>query len=330
MASFKKRSAPPSATLRRNNADDDGDDDYVDISMIKMGQQLREKTKGTEFTNNAIGCGGDVSKSKASGSSSSSSASSSSSSSSSSTMLGSTAFESRIDTGLSGAPSIAHEKIMQQYIEDSLSKSSASSSSASAPAPTAEDELYRLPDEIKVVGKAAGGAVVSSSSSKAASDGADDASLMVAMSLGIVEVALPAPFRKQNLDATEAARRQVEVQREARYRQKHDGGDDAGTGAAAMTAGAGTAPGYRGVPNTTLATNRFFRPQPQIPTANSNPTTTNGNSGGGDISSGGGNSSGQHRHMFNSDKPGTHKRKTADDRVYEEFKRKTLNAPRGR
>jgi len=371
MATFKKRTVPTAAKIRRNTdggsgggGDDDDDDgnNAADINLIKLGQQLkREKIKkGTEFSNGTV----DVGKPKASAAA----ATGSSGSSSSATMLGSTAFESRIDTGLPGAPAIAHEKIMQQYIEEKLNKASASTA---APAPTsAEDELYRLPDEIKVMGKAgAAAAAAASSAAKAASDGADDASLMVAMSLGIMEVALPAPFRQQNLEATEAARRQVEAQREARYRQKHEGGggdmaahtssssssassasssssSSSSSAVMAVSAGSGTAPGYRGVPNTTLATNRFFRPPPPTAAAAnaSNPAAAASTGGGGGGGGGGnssnnyshnnnssGNSGGGSGHLFNNNNNGGRqgaKRKTADDRVFEDYKKRILNAPR--
>ena len=195
------------------------------VHDIKLGQKLRQKKIGAEFTSDGPATG---TESKSKHAVKKEGASSSSSSSSSSTMLGNTQFESRIDTGLSGANPIAHEKIMEQYIKEKMGvndESSSSNSDTGKPVPTADDELYRLPDDIRRAGQIPNAAPVGEPK-----QGVDDESAMVSMSISIAEVALPIGFKLQNIEETEHARQKLE----AKY--------------------------HRGVGNTVLATSRFWNP----------------------------------------------------------------------
>ena len=261
MASFKKRSVP---AVRQNSrpkssAEDEEEEDEPSVMNtmqdIKLGQKMRQKKLGAEFTSDGPVTGtGTDNKSKAK------EKTEVAVSSSSIVSLGNTQFESRIDTGMTGVPAqnAAHEKIMEQYIaeqmgakDSSSSSSSSSSSGIQKPTFTAEDELYRLPDEFKYVvplqvGKEGG----------PPRSGVDDESAMVNMSVGIAEVALPIQFKLKNIEDTEMARRSLEDKRSARFRMKNGEPEciPTGSGAAKNAAEASA----RGVPDTVLATNRFW------------------------------------------------------------------------
>ena len=259
MASFKKRSVP---SVRQNSRpkhdedDEDEDDEPSKLSVmqdIKLGQKMRQKKLGAEFTSDGPVTGtGTENKSK------SKEKTEVAASSSSIVSLGNTQFESRIDTGMTGVPAqnVAHEKIMEQYIAEQMGSKVNSSSSRSSgvqkPMLTAEDELYRLPDEYKYVIP-----LQSGKEGEAPRSGVDDESAMVNMSVGIAEVALPIQFKLKNIEDTEMARRSLEDKRSARFRMKNGEPEciPMGGGGAAKNAAAASA---RGVPDTVLATNRFW------------------------------------------------------------------------
>ena len=258
MASFKKRSVPAVRQNSRpksahNDAEDDDDEPSYLSTMqdIKLGQKMRQKKLGAEFTSDGPVTGtGMENKSKAK------EKIEASVSSSSTVSLGNTQFESRIDMGMTGVPTqnAAHEKIMEQYIADQMGSKDSNSSSSSGtqkPVLTADDELYRLPDEYKYV--------IPSESTKDGGpprSGIDDESAMVNMSVGIAEVALPIQFKLKNIEDTEAARRSLEDKRSARFRMKNGVPECIPMGGGAVKNAAEAS--ARGVPDTVLATNRFW------------------------------------------------------------------------
>lgn len=336
MASFKKRNggAPIAARKRvEENDDDDVEDAEQSSSLlntvhdIKLGQKLRQKKLGAEFTSDgpATGTGTD-NKSKP--------ALNKKVASSSSTMLGNTQFESRVDTGLSGANPIAHEKIMEQYIKDKMGVSDESSSSSTSDKGkavlTADDELYRLPDEIRMAGQ-----VPTAAMADAPKLGVDDESAMTSMSISIAEVALPIGFKLRNMEETEQARQKLENNKAGKYYR-----DAANVDAIPTAFGVPNAARLinRYVPDTALATNRFWnatshrryyqdtRYQSSSTSSSSSSSGGGGGGGGGHSNTTGGNRQGQHQ--FNKSegggapKEGGHQKRSNDDRFMQEFKKR--------
>lgn len=200
---FKKRSIKSrghSTSTSKAKLNDSSDEDTVDLAAlkdIKFEQSLRAKKSGASIAALAKGEKGEGAAPAEGGKSASVAAPSSSTLD---TVLGAQ-FSGEASYG---AQSVAHEKIMEQYINEKLG--TGGDNKVATKALTEDDKLYIIPDEIKR------GAVQTPSERDVAAalrTTNNEHDITSGASAGIAEVALPIKFKLKNIEETEAAERRM-------------------------------------------------------------------------------------------------------------------------
>jgi len=224
---FKKRSLKGSLRSKDGAEEEEEGEEEVkrgDLLDLRLEQEMRRRKTGVEIDAKTAAGG------KASGSTT---ATLSSSSGGQKLSLQQFKAQTQSDIG-SGGGGMAHEKIMESYVQEALglNRNVDEDGSDKDKTMSAEERLYRVPAEIRALEGISSSSSGSSSSSSGGSSskssgigagGDDDSDLGIFA--GIAEVALPIEFKLKNIEDTEAARRALEEkQRNKRggYRNTND------------------------------------------------------------------------------------------------------------
>lgn len=163
------------------------------------------------------------------------------------TVMGSQ-FSSQMDYGLQ--ESVPHKKILDAFIDEKLGLNNDSTEMskrkpAFAATSAAEDELYRVPDNIKAAPEPA-------AQSKVVTGDSESNGVTSAWSTCIAEVALPITFKLRNIEDTEQATRARNFPSSFGSSGNQRGGSS-GAGGGAARSGSSSNPSATSVPNSTAA-----------------------------------------------------------------------------